>query len=185
MSPNRWLRRCVRSHAVSGVTLQALGPGSSRQRSTRWRTPPMNPDRSYCCASVPSACAVASKRISPAGCASVFGFRYRRDERDCAALGDDPVRRLAARVELPVPPRVLVGWVQDRLLEEGAVHLALRCPTKHRVARSDRGRTAAPQPERARRTGALPAILNRHHPTIGLWTTVRSLQSSSRAQNVP
>ena len=33
-------------------------------------------------------------------------------------LGEDPVRRLAARVELPVAGRVLVRGVQDRLLEE-------------------------------------------------------------------
>ncbi len=44
--------------------------------------------------------------------------RDRRDERDLAALGEDPVRRLAAGVELPVPGRVLVRRVQDRLLEE-------------------------------------------------------------------
>ena len=35
MSPNRWLRQCLSSRAVSGVTRQAPGSGSSRQRSTR------------------------------------------------------------------------------------------------------------------------------------------------------
>ena len=46
--------------------------------------------------------------------------RDRRDEGDLTALGEDLVRRLAAGVKLPVAGRVLVGRVQDRLLEEGS-----------------------------------------------------------------
>ena len=48
--------------------------------------------------------------------------RDRRDERDLPSLVDNPVRRLAACVELPVPPGTLVGRVQDRMLEESPVH---------------------------------------------------------------
>ena len=46
----------------------------------------------------------------------------RRDERDLAPPVENPVRGLAARVELPVAGRVLVGRVQDRPLEEALAH---------------------------------------------------------------
>ena len=52
----------------------------------------------------------------------LLGFGDRRDERHLAPLGNDPVRRLAGLVELPVLRGVLVGRVQDRLLEESPVH---------------------------------------------------------------
>ena len=62
----------------------------------------MNAVRSYCCASVPSACAAASKRICLLLDALLFlRLRDRRDEGDLAALGEDPVRRLAARRRAP------------------------------------------------------------------------------------
>ena len=60
MSPKRWLRQCSSSRAVSGVTRQDAGSGSSRQRSTRWRTLLMKAVRSYCSSSDSSACAVSS-----------------------------------------------------------------------------------------------------------------------------
>ena len=63
MSPNRWLRQCWRSRAVSGVTRHEAGSGSSRQRSTRWRMPLMKVVRSYCWAPDSSAFAGASKTI--------------------------------------------------------------------------------------------------------------------------
>ena len=52
----------------------------------------------------------------------LLGFGDRRDERHLAPLGNDPVRRLAGLVELPVLRGVLVGRVQDRLLEESPIH---------------------------------------------------------------
>ena len=69
-------------------------------------------------------------------------LRDRRDERDLAALGEDPVRRLAARVELPVARRVLVRGVQDRLREECSRrrHGRLKSSAHARNARRRRGR---------------------------------------------
>ena len=85
----------------------------------------MNADRSYCCASVPSACAAASKRIFSCWTPfCFFGFGIGVMKATLRTLGEDPVRRLAARVQLPVAGWVLVGRVQDRLLEESRIHLA-------------------------------------------------------------
>ena len=46
------------------------------------------------------------------------------DQGYAAATVDDLAGRLAALVKLPVPPRVLVGRVEDRALEEFGVHVA-------------------------------------------------------------
>ena len=159
MSPKRWLRQWVRSRAVFGVTCQEFGSGSSRHRSTRWRTLPMNADRSYCCASVPSACAGRVEEdpllLDPL---LLLRLRDRRDERDLAALGKDPVRRLPARVELQVAGRVLVRRVQDRLLEECRVHLASACPTAGWSRARQQPCRLPPAAERARRPGPSWAI---------------------------
>ena len=72
--------------------------GKLRHRSTRWRTPPMNAVRSYCCASVPRACVASSKTIL-LPCATLLRLPDRRDERDLATFVAHLVRRLAAWVE--------------------------------------------------------------------------------------
>ena len=52
----------------------------------------------------------------------LFRLRDRGDELGLPAPFDQPVRRLARLVELPMFLRVLVGRVLDRLLEEGVSH---------------------------------------------------------------
>ncbi len=74
MSPKWWLRQCRSSRAVSGVTRHEAGSGSSRQRSTRWRTLLMNAVRSYCWVSDSSACAGASKTIFCCPCFCFLGL---------------------------------------------------------------------------------------------------------------
>ena len=79
-------------------------PGRSRHRSTRRWTPPMNDVRSYCCASVPSACAASLKDHRGLPRAILLRLRGRRDGH-LAPLAEDPVRRLRVRVESRV-----AGW---------------------------------------------------------------------------
>ena len=69
-----WCRQCRSRRAVSGVTCHWPGFGSSRQRSTCWRTPLMMAVRSYCWPSVPSFCALSSNTIA-ACCADPLRFR--------------------------------------------------------------------------------------------------------------
>ena len=65
--------------------------------------------------------------------AAFLGFRDGRNERDRTTLLDDPVGRLARRVEFPVVGWVLVRRVEDWLLEEGNAHG--RAPCRLRVDR--------------------------------------------------
>jgi hypothetical protein len=50
---------------------------------------------------------------------AVLLLRDRRDQPGAAAAVDDAVGREVGVVELPVPCRLGIGRVQDRLLEEG------------------------------------------------------------------
>ena len=50
------------------------------------------------------------------------GLRNRGDERHAPAAVEDAARGLAALVELPVPGRVVVGRVEDGLVEEAVAH---------------------------------------------------------------
>src|SRR5690606_18250302 len=51
------------------------------------------------------------------------GLRYRRDERALAPRGSYPVGGLTARIKFPVPRRLLIWRVEDRLLEKALAHL--------------------------------------------------------------
>ena len=70
----------------------------------------------------------------------------RGDEGCGAAMVDEPTRRLAALIELPVSCRVLVGRVEDRALEELGVHVAVslsfRISADETAEPSGRGRGA-------------------------------------------
>ena len=165
MSPNRWLRQWCRSRAVSGVTCQEFGSGSSRQRSTCWRMPLISPVRSYCCVSVSSACAASWKTISRCPPRRFFTVGIAEMKATFAPLGFDLVRRLAAPVELPVAGRVLVRRVQNRLLEETGVHLAYGKPTQRRQTVST---VAAPVVVRVGTGSATDSATNSRSPPTPL-----------------
>src|SRR5690606_4117488 len=63
----------------------------------------------------------AQLRLRSSAC-PLFRLRDRRDERNLAALLDDPLGRLTVLVELPVAARVLVWRIQDGLVEERVGH---------------------------------------------------------------
>ena len=86
--------------------------------STWLRTSLMIEVGSYCCSAVESPLP-SSKTIDVcvAEAAALLRLGDRRDELGAAAPLDDLLRRLALRVELPVPGRIRIGRVQDRLLE--------------------------------------------------------------------
>ena len=91
----------------------AMGPHDSRSSL-------MMEVGSYCCSSVESPlpfiennCAVWSEPFR------FFGFGNRRDELCSAAGFDNLLRWLALVIELPMPRRILVGRVKDRLLKKG------------------------------------------------------------------
>ena len=54
--------------------------------------------------------------------APLLRLRDWRDERDAPATVEDAARGLAGLVEFPVPRRVLVGGVEDRVVEEAVAH---------------------------------------------------------------
>ena len=63
--------------------------------------------------------------------ASLAGGGNRRDERHGAPAVDDPVGGLAALVQFPVPRRVLVRRIQDRLLKEPLRHSVIVITRPH------------------------------------------------------
>ena len=65
------------------------------------------------------------------------GFWNRRDELCAAATLDNPLCRLTLVIKLPVPRRVLVGGVKNRLFEESIVHVTIS-PAGHRLKREKR-----------------------------------------------
>ena len=89
------------------------------------------------------------RRRSAPACAAPLRFLRlgdRRDELGAAAGFDDLLGRLAVVVELPVPARVLVGRVEDRVVEEGIAH-GCRPPGRFQGAakagRSDRDQASS------------------------------------------
>ena len=57
--------------------------------------------------------------------ALLAGGGDRGDERDAPAAVDDAVGGLAVLIKLPVPRRVLVGRIQDRLFEKPLLHAGI------------------------------------------------------------
>ena len=110
---------------------------------------------------------------------ALLRLRDRRDELDLASLREDLVRRLTARVELPVAGRVLVRRVQDRLLEESGVHLASGRPTERQSPALASGvPTAAPRLNELRHRDALP---DNARSTAGLRSQPHRLAGRSLA----
>ena len=68
---------------------------------------------------------------------SLTWLRDRRDELGATARVDDPLRRLAAGVQLPVPPGILVRRVEDGLFEELVIHLREFCAERYATVGPD------------------------------------------------
>jgi hypothetical protein len=59
------------------------------------------------------------------GVLALFGLGDGGDEFDAAPAFDDVLGRLALVVELPMPRRIIVGRVEDRLFEKAIIHLRI------------------------------------------------------------
>ena len=124
--------------AVSGVTPQLPWSGISRQASTRRRISFTAPDTSYCCSSVESPSALVKDKLLLALCPPLcfLGFGIGGDEFSGPAPFDDDLGGLSVWTQLPMPRRILIRRVKDRLFKEPILHQSDPLPTWGRFSKA-------------------------------------------------
>ena len=140
MLANLCCRQCWRSRAVSGVTSQSFGFGSCLHRSTWKRRSLMIGVGSYCCFAVERPTPSLKTRVS---CVEGFfrlrGFGNGSNEFRAATAFNYLLRRLPLSVQFPMPGRVLIRRIENRVLKKTVLHqrraptwiafrILLRCP---------------------------------------------------------